>query len=477
MTPPDDLRLASATALAAAIARKELRAVEVVDAHIAHARAVNPTLNAIVVERFAAARAEAEAADAHQEAGHPLPPLHGVPCTIKESFAFAGMPNCAGLVSRAAYRSPADAITVARLRGAGAIPLGLTNTSELCMWLESDNRVYGRTNNPYQSAHIVGGSSGGEGAIVGSGASPFGLGSDVGGSIRLPAFFNGVFGHKCSPGLIPNSGQFPSANGAEAEGMLSTGPLCRKAVDLWPLLRILAGPDLPAALRRDPATEALAGLRVVLLPRPTWRDPQPAQAAAVLKAGEALKGRGAAVSEGSLPGLRKGFLLWGNRLGAGNVHSFHELLGGEGPPPPLARELWRLFRGQSAHTPAALGLALVEKVPLGDPAANVRALDALQAELLALIGPRGVLLQPTFPRVAPRHGQPLLRFWEAGYTGIYNALGLPVTQVPTGLDGDGLPTGLQVVGAPGEDALCVAVAQALEADLGGWVPPWQAARA
>jgi len=271
MTPPDDLRLASATALAAAIARKELRAVEVVDAHIAHARAVNPTLNAIVVERFAAARAEAEAADAHQEAGHPLPPLHGVPCTIKESFAFAGMPNCAGLVSRAAYRSPADAITVARLRGAGAIPMGLTNTSELCMWLESDNRVYGRTNNPYQSAHIVGGSSGGEGAIVGSGASPFGLGSDVGGSIRLPAFFNGVFGHKCSPGLIPNSGQFPSANGAEAEGMLSTGPLCRKAVDLWPLLRILAGPDLPAALRRDPATEALAGLRVVLLPRPTWR--------------------------------------------------------------------------------------------------------------------------------------------------------------------------------------------------------------
>jgi fatty acid amide hydrolase 2 len=138
-----------------------------------------------------------------------LPPLHGVPCTIKECFALVGHAADVGLPARVGLRPSADAPAVTRLRDAGAIPVGVTNVSELCMWMESFNRVYGRTNNPYDPSRIVGGSSGGEGAIVGSGASLFGLGSDVGGSIRMPAFFNGVFGHKCSAGLIPNSGQYP----------------------------------------------------------------------------------------------------------------------------------------------------------------------------------------------------------------------------------------------------------------------------
>ena len=140
-----------------------------------------------------------------------LPPLLGVPCTIKENFAFVGTPQASGLLARAHIVNDHDAPAVARLRAAGAIPLGVTNTSELCMWMESFNKVYGITNNPYDPTRTVGGSSGGEGAIIGSGASPFGLGADVGGSIRMPAFFNGVFGHKPSPLLIPNGGQYPAA--------------------------------------------------------------------------------------------------------------------------------------------------------------------------------------------------------------------------------------------------------------------------
>ena len=135
-----------------------------------------------------------------------LPPLLGVPCTIKESIALRGMPNCAGLLSRREHHATETAPAAARLLAAGAIPLGVTNTSELTMWIESANYVYGRTRNAYDPARVAGGSSGGEGAAIGSGGSPIGLGSDIGGSIRLPAFFNGIFAHKPTPGLVPNTG-------------------------------------------------------------------------------------------------------------------------------------------------------------------------------------------------------------------------------------------------------------------------------
>src|SRR5262249_8717417 len=147
-----------------------------------------------------------------------------------------------GLYARRGKPATRDATAVKRLRAAGAIPLGVTNVSELCMWMESANTVYGRTSNPYDLARTPGGRSGGEGAIVGAGASPVGLGSDVGGSIRMPAFFCGVFGHKPTGGLIPNTGQFPIAEN-DALRYLTTGPLCRRAEDLWPIVRTLAGPD------------------------------------------------------------------------------------------------------------------------------------------------------------------------------------------------------------------------------------------
>src|SRR4051812_38877312 len=239
-----DLRRLSAVELAALIRGRRISSREAVEAHIAQIARVNPVLNAVVRERFDEARAEADAADAALARGDVdmLPPLHGVPCTIKECFALRGMPHSAGLRARRHVVAARDATAVARLRQAGAIPLGVTNTSELCMWMESNNRVYGRTNNPYDASRIVGGSSGGEGAIIGAGASPFGLGSDIGGSIRGPAFFNGVFGHKPTGGLVPGTGQYPLARGA-ALRYLTTGPLARRAEDLMPLLRVLAGPD------------------------------------------------------------------------------------------------------------------------------------------------------------------------------------------------------------------------------------------
>src|ERR1017187_710104 len=234
----------SATALARAIREGEVSSREVVEAHIEMCERYQPRTGAIAVERFDAARREADAAHARvvSVGEGELPPLLGVPCTIKESFALEGMPNCAGLVARRDHRAERTAPTVQRLIDAGAIPLGLTNISELTLWIESDNRVYGRSSTPYDSSRAAGGSSGGEGAAIGSGASPFGLGSDIGGSIRIPAFFCGVFGHKPSNGLVPHTGSYPVAHG-EAKRLLCAGPLARRGEDLMALLRILSGPD------------------------------------------------------------------------------------------------------------------------------------------------------------------------------------------------------------------------------------------
>src|SRR3954454_12634732 len=230
----------SAVGLAAAIRSGEVSSREVVEAHADLLRPVNPRLNAVVCSRIDAALADADDADARVAAGGALPPLLGVPCTVKESIAFAGMPNCAGVVARREVRASGTAPVVQRVLDAGAIPLGVTNTSEMCMWIETENRVYGRTHNAHDPRRTAGGSSGGEGAVVGSGISPFGLGSVLLGAIRCPALFNGVFGHKPSLGLVPTTGAWPPCHGATARLMVS-GPPARRAEALMPLLRIIAG--------------------------------------------------------------------------------------------------------------------------------------------------------------------------------------------------------------------------------------------
>ena len=165
----------SATALARSIRAGERTSVDVVEAHIAAIERINPGLNAMVRPRFDAARAEAAAADARVAAAGEaelLPPLLGVPCTIKECFGVEGMPQSSGLLSRAGHIARQDATTVGRIKNAGAIILGVSNVSELCMWMESDNRVYGRTNNPYDPTCSAGGSSGGEASLVAANLNP-----------------------------------------------------------------------------------------------------------------------------------------------------------------------------------------------------------------------------------------------------------------------------------------------------------------
>jgi fatty acid amide hydrolase 2 len=464
----EPLLLLSATRLARAIRLGERSSEEVVEAHIRQIRRVNPALNAMVADRFDLARAEARRADERIGRGERgLPALHGVPCSVKESFALTGMPQTSGLVARKGLVAKEDAIGVARLRAAGAIPLGVTNVSELCMWMESDNRVYGRSNNPYDVRRTVGGSSGGEGAIVGVGGTPFGLGADIGGSIRMPAFFNGVFGHKASAGLVANEGQFPIA-APGAMPYLCTGPIARRAEDLAPLVEILADARIG-----DPASVELASLEVLVVPD-DGRGPVAADLTRVQRAAaDALADRGARVREARFPGLAQSVEVWSAMLAAAGGPSFSSLLG-EGTEIAAGRELLRWAMRRSAHTLPAIGLALLEKIPKLFPkhsAEMIAAGAALDRELHDALGPRTVLLYPPHPRPAPLHSQALSSPLRWGYTAVFNVVGLPVTQVPLGLDQRGVPLGVQVAGAHGADHLTIGVALVLEEAFGGWIPP------
>lgn len=465
----------SGTALARLVRERHATSRAIVDVHIAHAERVNPTLNAIVQDRFEAARREADEADAAVARGADLPPLHGVPCTIKESFAVEGMPWTAGLVARRGHLASEDAPTVRRLREAGAIPIGVTNTSELCMWMESSNRLYGRSNNPYDARRIVGGSSGGEGAIIGSGASPFGLGADIGGSIRMPAFFNGVFGHKPTGGVVPNRGQFPLAEN-RALRLLCSGPLARRAEDLWPLMQILAGADGDDG---GPLTEShpddvdVSKLRVVLVEddgrTPVSRELRAAQA----RAARRLAAMGADVRPARVRTLRHALEIWGSVMHQAADTKYAVLLG-EGRAIRPGLELLRWALGRSPYTLPSLGLALGELVPTfsGERGDRMIALgDQLREELEGLMGEHGVMLYPSYAEPAPRHNKPLLPPIRWVYTAVLNVMEFPSTQVPLGLGRAGVPLGVQVAARRGADHFTVAVAQQLERALGGWQMP------
>ncbi|WP_316574579.1 amidase [Nocardia canadensis] len=465
----------SALGLAAAIRTGAVRARAVVDAHIAVLERFTPATNAVVVERYAAARAQADAADAHLATGPAtLPPLFGVPITVKESLAVAGLPNTAGVLARRHVRPTANATVVHRVLDAGAIVLGLTNTAEGCMWIETDNRVYGRTSNVHDRTRTAGGSSGGEGAAVGSGGSPLGLATDTLGSIRIPAFCNGVFGHRPSTGLLPTTGAWPPPYGVAA--LCANGLIARRADDLLPLLRIMAGPDGIDPLARDmalgdPATTSLRGVRVVLLDGAFAPGVGREVLAARDRAAAALDNAGAEIVRVRMRSLRMIGLFTAMVLAKETGISFAEIMRGEGADILAPRQLVDPRGDHTLPTRLlAFGELLAARVPAGPARRITGAAHEAAAEIAETIGD-GLLLHPTLTSVAPRHGHTTGRPWHTDAVAPFSLAGLPVTQVPLGRGAHGLPLGVQVVAGAGRDHLSIAAALTLQDAFGGWVRP------
>src|SRR5579859_7767749 len=261
-----DLTFLGAADLAQQIREKKISPVELFDALLAKIERLNPKLNAIVHVNAEYVQREARRAELEVMKGHVLGPLHGVPISIKSSIDVAGMKCEAGTRLRAGVVAKQDAPLVARLRKAGAIVLGTTNTPEILMAWETDNSLYGRTNSPWNLERTPGGSSGGEAAAIAAGMSAGGVGSDGGGSIRVPAHFSGLCGLKPTPGRIPCTGHFPPSGGPfSLIGVV--GPMTRTVGDLKLLFEVMQGPDdgdscsAPVPVRW-PEAENLKRLRV-----------------------------------------------------------------------------------------------------------------------------------------------------------------------------------------------------------------------
>lgn len=447
---------------------------------------MNPLLNCVVDERFDNALKEAAEVDDLIASGKFPPeeieekwPFLGVPISTKDCIAVKDMKHTSGLYARRDYRSKEDADAMALMRGAGAIPFALTNVSELCMWWESSNKVHGRTKNPYDTNRIVGGSSGGEGTIQGACASPFGLGSDIGGSVRMPAFFNGVFGHKPSRNIVSNKGQFPIPFCDEQNSFLGIGPMCRYAVDLKPVLKIIAG-EKAKLLRLDEPVD-LDSIRYFyqlgdgggLLVSPMDTDQTEAMKKVVnhLKNTAVHKPKKLNIEE-----FKQSTAIWLANMKDNSGKGFtHQMANMDGDI-DCWTELLKCFIGTSKHTFVGIVTSIVDSKSVEYNGSKHRYLvekrNKLRAQIEKILGEDGVLLYPTHPTVAPYHNEPLTRSLNFSYTAIFNCLGFPSTAVPLGLgDKEGLPTGVQVVANFNQDRLCLAVAAKLERAFGGWVPP------
>ncbi|XP_037614439.1 fatty-acid amide hydrolase 2-A-like [Sebastes umbrosus] len=480
------LLLVSATQLAKKIRRKEVSSVEVVQAYINRIQEVNPFLNAVTKDRFDAALQEATQVDKliEEETGgeevlEDRLPLLGVPLSVKGSYALQGMPQTTGVIHRRGVVATVDNPPVALLKRSGAIPMGVTNTSELCMWGESHNHLHGITNNPYDLERTPGGSSGGEGSILGGAGAVIGVGSDIGGSIRMPSFFNGIFGHKTTPGVVSSENHHPPCTGRQEE-YASLGPMCRYAEDLLPMLKIMAGPN--AHMLSLNTKVDIKKLRFFTIPHdggsqmttPVSKELLEIQRKVVKRLEADL---GVEVQEVRFPELRYGYQIWDTYMGLPDKQGkpprpFVELMGEPGRSVWPLWELLKWMMGKSAHTIPAIGLALLEMTHVSKPSTFfIQQKEKLQKEVDELLGTDGVFLYPSHPRVAPKHHHPLFRPFDFVYTGIINILGLPVTQCPLGMGEEGLPLGVQVVAGKLQDHLTLEVALYLEKTFGGWREP------
>jgi len=460
---------ASIAEIAESVRSKKLSPVEIVNVHLKQVEAMRPKLNAFVHIDADGARAQARGAEDAAHRGAALGPLHGVPITIKSCIDVAGWPCPAGSLLRKDCVAASDAPLVARLREAGAILLGNTNTPEFLMAYETDNLVSGKTSNPWDLSRSAGGSSGGEAAAIASGCSVGGIGSDGGGSIRVPAHFCGICGLKPTPGRIPATGHFPAGVGAFA-WIGVVGPMARTIADVRMLFEVMAGPD-PGDARSAPVPIGkindahLRGLRVGLLESDALGLMDAETDGALQRAANDLAAQGFIVEPLRLQGLERAIELWWFFFGPAIAHLFQRSASGQ------EEKLSAIFREylQFAKAPVTLDDLL-------DACAER---DVMRAAILQQMGDVPILLSPVCTTTAFRHGEGT---WRPGAKQSYrdtmrfsqwlNLTGFPGVSVPVSVSAEGLPTGIQVIGRPFEEGLVLAVAERIENGRGPWqVPP------
>jgi amidase len=456
--------------IASGIREKKFSPVEVVDAYLERVAELQPKLNAFVHLDLVGARTRARAAEAAVMCGDAVGPLHGVPLTIKSCIDAAGWPTPAGSLLRKDYVAQTDAPLVARLRAAGAIVLGNTNTPEYLMAYETDNSLSGKTSNPWDLERSAGGSSGGEAAAISARCSAGGVGSDAGGSIRVPAHFCGICGLKPTPGRIPATGHFPGGGGAF--GWIGVvGPMARTIADVRALFEVMAGPDAGDALSapvpvRVVSEKDFRGLRIGILESEALGMATLETVAAVEQAGKLLSEQGFVVEKKRLKGLDRAIEVWWYFFGPVIANQIQMgAAGHEEELSPMLREYVELATADMTLTYDGILSACGAR-------------DTLRADIVRQMEDVTILLSPVSVGPAFRHGE---GNWRSGdeenyretmrYSQWLNLAGFPGVAVPVGKSREGLPIGVQVIGRPYQEELILAVAEAIERERGPWEAP------
>ena len=524
----DQVLVLSGTELSNRICDKNdpLTSVMLVKACIKQIKRTNLYINAVVAIRFKEALIEAETADTAVTSDTvPDDSKHfwGVPVLVKECMEVVDMPYTAGMTGRVGItgKETATALTNMKYRS-GAIILATTNVSEGCMWHESFNTVYGRTNNPYDLCRTAGGSSGGCGAGVATCMTPMAVTSDVGGSTRIPALYNGLFGHKPTGGAVSNKGTLPDVGSGGVRNYCQLGPLTRHAQDLWPLLNAIMTVDDESTT--DTATNAstttVHTLNTSLVKKAgQWNAPNdvdisklkvlvvsdsnlgnslllsvlhPEISNAINKAAGCLQDHGAEIIPQSdmshithtIPEmfvLLNAFSVWGaymsrekeepfsvtirDGLTDGIFQSFYSIV----------LEFMKSILGLSIHTLPALLLSMAEyavKLTPSETELNCELGDVIKKKIYNMLDENTILILPNLPTSAPMHNESILRIFDTSNTCFFNCMELPVTAVPCGLSVTGLPIGFQIVCGHGYDHVSIAVAIKLQQEsIAGWHPP------
>ena len=448
-----ELHKKSAHELAAMIRAKDVSSREVVQAHLDRIDQVNGEVNAVVVVMADEALAAADKADASE----PVGPFHGVPFTVKENIDFAGKPTTNGVPAFADALPVGDAPVVARMKAAGAVPLGRTNMPEMGLRLSTDNPLRGRTLNPWNKDLTAGGSSGGEGVALATGMTPFGLGNDIGGSLRNPAYCNGITSLKPTAGRIPHVQSIdPQDGGMAVQAMLVEGPMTRSVTDLKIGLEVLSGRDIRDPVSVDVPLQGPPAPKKAALVTDIPGGPVPAATIAEIeRAGEILKAAGWQVDHADPPELARVSEIWGFVLAA----DFSVLL------PVLEHVLT-----PPLHT--VIGQLCDEFAPSKITSPELHADRARLSRLWSVFFETyPVVIGPTWtctpwpadadldPNTGLRTVEDTVRFITPG-----NALGLPSVALPMGV-ADGLPTGIQIYADRWREDLCLEAAGIVEAGV------------
>ncbi|MFD5050029.1 amidase [Streptomyces tendae] len=476
----------SAEGLAAALRAREVTSVELTEEAIARVERDDKAVNAICVPDFDGARAAARGADEARARGEDRP-LLGIPVTVKESYNVAGLPTTWGMPQYRDHVPAEDAVQVSRLRAAGAVILGKTNVPLGLQDLQSFNAIYGTTNNPWDHARTSGGSSGGSAAALAAGFGSLSIGSDIGGSLRTPAHFCGVYAHKPTLGLVADRGMVPPTAPAYPVGpeLAVVGPMARTARDLTLLLDVMAGPDpltygVAHQLALPPARHArLSDFRVLVLEEHPFIATGSAVRAGVNRVADALAEAGAHVERRTplLPDLAEAATLYTQLLFSGSVARF---------PVDAYEELRTRAAALSADDRSLAAARLRgmvfshrDWIEANDRREHHRhGWRRFFAEFDAVVCP--IMPTPAFPH---DHDPDLLArrididgvaypfFDQLVWAGLATMPGLPATAVPAGLSPDGLPVGVQLIGPMFEDRTPLRLAELLEQVIGGFQVP------